>query len=74
MDMRFLVKTKPRQERRAAENLERQGVVSFCPMVNMEKFHAGGAWSLKRCCSRGICLLTSISIRFLPPASAQREQ
>jgi len=29
MDMWFLVKPKLRQERRAAENLERQGVVSF---------------------------------------------
>ena len=41
MDMWFLVKTKPRQERRAAENLERQGVVSFCPMVNMGKISRG---------------------------------
>ena len=41
MDMWFLVKTKPRQERRAAENLEPQGVVSFCPMVNMEKISRG---------------------------------
>jgi hypothetical protein len=33
MDMWFLVKTKPRQERRAAENLQRQGVVSFLSLM-----------------------------------------
>jgi len=41
MDMWFLVQTKPRQERRAVENLERQGVMSFCPVVNMEKISRG---------------------------------
>jgi transcriptional antiterminator RfaH len=41
MDMWFLVQTKPRQERRAVENLERQGVMSFCPVVNMGKISRG---------------------------------
>ena len=33
----FLLKTKVRQEQRAAENLERQNVVSFCLMIRVEK-------------------------------------
>ena len=33
----FLLQTKSRQENRAVENLERQGVDSFCPMIRVEK-------------------------------------
>jgi len=37
----FLLQTKVRQEQRAAENLERQNVVSFCPMIRVEKLLRG---------------------------------
>jgi transcriptional antiterminator RfaH len=37
----FLLQTKSRQESRAVENLERQGVHSFCPMVRVEKVSRG---------------------------------
>ena len=37
----FLVQTKPRQEGRALENLERQGIEAFCPKVFVEKLHRG---------------------------------
>ena len=37
----FLLQTKVRQEQRAAENLERQNVVSFCPMIRVEKISRG---------------------------------
>ena len=37
----FLLQTKSRQEARALENLERQGVNSFCPMVRIEKVSRG---------------------------------
>lgn len=37
----FLLQTKSRQEARAVENLERQGVDSFCPMILMEKVSRG---------------------------------
>ena len=37
----FLVQTKVRQEQRAAENLERQNVASFCPMIRVEKITRG---------------------------------
>jgi transcriptional antiterminator RfaH len=37
----FLLQTKSRQESRAVENLERQGVVSFCPMIRVEKVSRG---------------------------------
>lgn len=37
----FLLQTKSRQESRAVENLERQGVDSFCPMIRMEKISRG---------------------------------
>ena len=37
----FLLQTKSRQEARAVENLERQGVESFCPMVRIEKVSRG---------------------------------
>ncbi|MBT7564535.1 MAG: transcription/translation regulatory transformer protein RfaH, partial [Porticoccaceae bacterium] len=33
----FLLQTKSRQEQRAAENLDRQAVTSFCPMIKVEK-------------------------------------
>jgi transcriptional antiterminator RfaH len=37
----FLVQTKPRQEDRALENLEMQGVKAFCPKVFVEKISRG---------------------------------
>jgi transcriptional antiterminator RfaH len=37
----FLLQTKVKQEQRAAENLERQGVVSFCPMIRIDKISRG---------------------------------
>jgi transcriptional antiterminator RfaH len=37
----FLLQTKSRQESRAVENLERQGVESFCPMICVEKVSRG---------------------------------
>ena len=37
----FLVQTKVRQEQRAAENLERQNVASFCPIIRVEKITGG---------------------------------
>jgi transcriptional antiterminator RfaH len=37
----FLVQTKPKQEDRAVENLELQGVNAFCPKVFVEKLSRG---------------------------------
>ena len=37
----FLLQTKVRQEQRAAENLERQNVESFCPLIRVEKISRG---------------------------------
>ena len=37
----FLLQTKPRQEYRAIENLQRQGVESFCPQIAVEKLSRG---------------------------------
>ena len=37
----FLLQTKVKQEQRAAENLERQDVVSFCPMIRVDKISRG---------------------------------
>lgn len=37
----FLLQTKSRQESRAVENLKRQGVDSFCPMIRVEKVSRG---------------------------------
>ena len=37
----FLLQTKSRQEQRAAENLQRQDVVSFCPMIRVDKISRG---------------------------------
>jgi transcriptional antiterminator RfaH len=37
----FLLQTKVRQEQRAAENLKRQKVASFCPMIRVEKISQG---------------------------------
>lgn len=37
----FLLQTKSRQEARAVENLERQGVDTFCPMIYVEKISQG---------------------------------
>ena len=41
MDRWFLVHTKPRQEVRALENLESQGITAFCPRVYVEKLSKG---------------------------------
>ena len=32
----YLIKTKPRQEKKAKQNLENQGYVTFCPMVTIK--------------------------------------
>ena len=37
----FVVHTKPRQEQRALENLQRQGFAAWLPMLSMEKFRRG---------------------------------
>lgn len=37
----FLLQTKTRQESRAVENLQRQGIDSFCPMIRVEKVSRG---------------------------------
>ena len=37
----FLLQTKVKQEQRAAEHLERQDVVSFCPMIRVDKISRG---------------------------------
>ena len=37
----FLLQTKPKQEFRAVENLQRQGVQSFCPQISVEKLSRG---------------------------------
>tara|TARA_B110000208_G_scaffold10502_1_gene13215 strand:+ start:160 stop:672 length:513 start_codon:yes stop_codon:yes gene_type:complete len=37
----FLLQTKVKQEQRAAENLERQDVASFCPMIRVDKISRG---------------------------------
>ena len=37
----FLLQTKVKQEQRAAENLERQDVVCFCPMIRIDKISRG---------------------------------
>jgi len=41
MESWFLLQTKSKQEDRAVENLERQGVDSFCPMIRVEKLSRG---------------------------------
>ena len=37
----YLLQTKSREELRAIENLERQGVISFCPQISVEKISRG---------------------------------
>ena len=37
----YLLQTKSREELRAIENLERQGVSSFCPQISVEKISRG---------------------------------
>ena len=37
----FLLQTKVKQGQRAAENLERQDVASFCPMIRVDKISRG---------------------------------
>jgi transcriptional antiterminator RfaH len=37
----YLLQTKGKQEQRAVENLDRQGVHSFCPMIRVEKVSRG---------------------------------
>ena len=41
MNCWYLVQTKPKQENRAVENLELQGVNAFCPKVLVEKLSCG---------------------------------
>ncbi len=41
METWFLLQTKSRQEGRAVENLERQGINCFCPRINIEKISRG---------------------------------
>ena len=41
MDSWFLLQIKPRQESRAVENLERQGIRCFCPYIAIEKLVRG---------------------------------
>jgi transcriptional antiterminator RfaH len=41
METWFLIQTKSRQESRAIENLERQGIGSFCPRIMIEKLSRG---------------------------------
>ena len=41
MNQWFLVQTKPKQEVRALENLERQGLNTFCPQILVEKLSRG---------------------------------
>ena len=41
MDGWYLIQTKPKQEQRAVENLELQGLNAFCPRVFMEKIIRG---------------------------------
>tara|TARA_B110000046_G_scaffold64032_1_gene71531 strand:- start:453 stop:947 length:495 start_codon:yes stop_codon:yes gene_type:complete len=41
MESWFLLQTKPRQELRAVEHLERQGVSSFCPQISVERLSRG---------------------------------
>ena len=41
MENWFLLQTKSKQESRAVDNLERQGVNSFCPMMRIEKLSRG---------------------------------
>lgn len=41
METWFLLQTKSRQETRAIDNLERQGIHSFCPRITVEKLSRG---------------------------------
>ena len=41
MSQWFLVQTKPKQEVRALENLEQQGLKAFCPQILVEKIRRG---------------------------------
>ena len=41
METWFLLQTKSRQEGRAVENLERQGIQCFCPRISIEKLSRG---------------------------------
>jgi len=43
----YLIQTKPKQENRAIENLELQGVNAFCPKVFVEKIIRGKRKVLK---------------------------
>jgi len=55
----FLVQTKPQQEVRALENLERQGVNAFCPRVLIEKLSRG-----KRKVSREVLFPNYLFVEF----------
>ncbi len=37
MDEWYLLRSKPRQELRAVENLERQGFIAYCPMLEKKR-------------------------------------
>ena len=37
MDEWYLLRSKPRQELRAVENLERQGFIAYCPMLEQKR-------------------------------------
>ncbi len=55
----FLVQTKPKQEVRAVENLERQGFKAFCPQVFVEKLYRG-----KRKVSREVLFPNYLFVNF----------
>jgi len=55
----FLVQTKPKQEGRALENLERQGVRAFCPEVFVEKLYRG-----KRKVSKEVLFPNYVFVKF----------
>jgi len=55
----FLVQTKPKQEVRALENLERQGIKTFCPRVLVERLTRG-----KRRVSREVLFPNYLFVRF----------
>jgi len=55
----FLVQTKPKQEVRATENLERQGFKAFCPEVLVEKLYRG-----KRKVSREVLFPNYLFVNF----------
>lgn len=61
----FLVQTKPKQEIRASENLERQGINTFCPRVLVERLSRG-----KRRVSREVLFPNYLFVKFDQSASS----